>query len=82
MDWGTITPDGGVRMAKTSRMAGAHNCDLMDTEPSGQRLEGGAGCACVCSKQWTQVPQYNEIINRLFSMCEAPSAFGEGWKLV
>lgn len=59
---------------------GAHARDPMDAEPSGQRHGGSGGCAC--GQIWTQVPQYNEMLDRLFSLWEAPAASGESFKLV
>lgn len=69
-----------MHMTNEDHLPGAHAHDSMDAEPSGQRHDGCGGC--LGGKMWTQVPGYNEMIDRLFSLWEAPPATArESWKL-
>jgi len=58
----------------------AHMFNSLETDHCvGHQLDQ---CSSASSRVWTDVPQYNSMINSLFSLWEGPSRSGESWKLV
>jgi len=57
----------------------AHMFNSLETDHCvGHQLDQ---CSSASSRVWTDVPQYNSMINGLFSLWEGPSRSGESWKL-
>jgi hypothetical protein len=66
---------GGYGMAHLCAHWGESTGGEPSDEPSGQRShQDGAKGPFVCSGKWTDVPEYNHIIEQQFAMWQSPGA--------